>query len=175
MVFGISEQRSVGRNEVVAFGGWLYSIAKWLPEHVRHHSAPLRGFTNRWCESFASKITRPTTVVGFSEGANAAMMVAAYSPMVRLAIVHSCEDKSFEFNRRCDYRFFLTKEDKTPTAEGTRRTAVRASNAQISHELKVLCFEPFESPTLFERKVLTPRFHIFHNVLPQLPKSGIYL
>jgi hypothetical protein len=161
------------RTTIIAFGGYLYSIAKWLPLHVRHYSAGAFGFTQRWCQDFAATIREPVTLIGFSEGANAAMAVASHSPMVTRAIVHSCEDKPVEFNAGCEYRFFATLKDSTPTFEGTVSTAMRALKSKIRHHIQFLPFAPFASPTWFERRILAPRFHIFHNVLPQLSALGV--
>jgi hypothetical protein len=160
------------KNTIIAFGGYLYSIAKWLPSYVRHISAGPWGFTHRWCRDFAATITGPVVLVGFSEGANAAMQVASHSPMVRKAIIHSCEDKPVAFNAGCEYQFFCTLQDLTPTLDGTIATASRAMDDRVRYQINFLSFEAFESPTWFERRILTPRKHIFHNVLPFLPSLG---
>jgi hypothetical protein len=131
------------------------------------------GFTARWCKDFAATIREPVTLIGFSEGANAALMVASHSPMVRVAIVHSCEDKPVGFNAACEYRFFATLSDMTPTLDGTIATATRALKERIRFDMQFLPFAPFASPTWFERKILAPRFHIFHNVLPFLSALGV--
>jgi dienelactone hydrolase len=161
------------RTTIIAFGGYLYSIAKWLPSHVIHYSAGAWGFTQRWCRDFSATIREPVTLIGFSEGANAALQVASHSPMVTRAIVHSCEDKPVAFNAACDYRFFATLGDTTPTFDGTIETATRAMKDRVRFQLQFLPRLPFESPTWFERKVLAPRNHIFHNVLPHLPALGV--
>jgi dienelactone hydrolase len=161
------------RTTIIAFGGYLYSIAKWLPAHVIHYSSMLWGFTDRWCQNFAMQISQPVILIGFSEGANAALQVASHSPMVTRAIVHSCEDKPVGFNAACDYRFFATLTDLTPTLEGTIATAQRARHGCIRSELTFLPSVAFEKPTWFERKVLAPRNHIFHNLLPYLPALGV--
>lgn len=153
---------------IVAFGGYFYSIAKWLPSHVIHYASPAWGFRQRWCRDFAAALKRPVILIGFSEGANAAMQVAAHSPMVTRAIVHSCEDKPTPFNAACDYRFFVTLSDKTPTLDGTVETALRAMKQKIEYQIQFLSFKPFENPTWFERNILTPKRHIFHNIVPKL-------
>lgn len=161
------------RTTIIAFGGSFYPIAKWLPAHVIHYAAPLWGFRQSWLISLAKSLRRPVTLIGFSAGANAAMVVAAHSPMVTRAIVHSCEDKPVGFNAACDYRFFATLTDTTPTLEGTIATTQRARHSGIRSELTFLPSVPFESPTWFERKMLAPRNHIFHNVLPHLSAVGV--
>jgi hypothetical protein len=161
------------RTTIIAFGGYLYSISKWLPAHVIHYCAGMFGFSQRWCRDFAATIRNPVTLIGFSEGANAAMSVASHSPMVRMAIVHSCEDKPVAFNAGCDYRFFATLQDRTPTLDGTIATVTRAIAERQQYSLEFLPFVAFESPTWFERQVLAPRRHIFHNVLPRLASLGV--
>ena len=153
---------------IIAFGGYFYSISKWLPAHVIHYASPAWGFRQRWCRDFAAAIKRPVILIGFSEGANAAMSVASHSPMVTRAIVHSCEDKPTPFNAGCDYRFFVTSSDKTPTLDGTVETALRAMKQKIEYQIQFLTFKPFENPTWFERNILTPKRHIFHNIVPKL-------
>lgn len=161
------------RTKVIAFGGWMYSIAKWLPLRVEHHKSPVWGFTERWCRDFAATLQQPTTLIGFSEGANAAMRIAAHSPMVTTAVVHSCEDKRFAFNPNCYYHFFCTLQDTTPTFDGTIDTAHRAHIERQDYTIKFLEFVPFDKPTWFESSFLEPRSHIFHNVLPHLSSLGI--
>jgi hypothetical protein len=152
--------------KILALGGWLYPIAKWLPNYVAHINAPTIGFTKSRCAGIAKSIDAPTLLIGFSEGANAAMEIALHSPMVRHVVVHSCEYKGVAFNYNCAYDFFYTRQDRTPTRAGTIRTFRSADSRLASiHELE---YVPFEKPTIFEKRVLAPRFHIFHNVLPRL-------
>jgi len=156
------------KTKIIAFGGYLYPIAKWLPSYVQHIAAGPFGFSRRWCRDFAATIAEPVILIGFSEGANAVLQVASHSPMARIAVVHSCEDKPVEFAAGCQYRFFVTRGDTTPTFDGTVSTATRAMKAGIQWDIQFLKPIPFESPTWFERRVLAPRNHIFHNVLPCL-------
>jgi hypothetical protein len=156
------------QTTTIAFGGWMYSIAKWLPLNVRHYNAPLWGFTDRWCQDFASQLRRPVTLIGFSEGANAVMAIAAYSSQVVRAIVHSCEDKKTWINTGCHYSFFATMGDTTPTFDGTVAVARRAMANKAPSDIQFLKYQAFENPTWFERTILAPRKHIFHNVLPHL-------
>jgi len=161
------------RTTIIAFGGYLYPIAKWLPSHVIHYSSPIWGFTRKWCRDFAAALKRPVILIGFSEGANAAMQIAAHSPMVTRAIVHSCEDKPVGFSAACDYRFFATLGDTTPTFDGTVATAKRSLASKSRTDLQFLKFAAFDAPTWFERKILAPRKHVFHNVLPFLTEIGV--
>jgi len=158
---------AAAKTTTIAFGGWLYSIAKWLPG-VRHYNSPIRGFTDRWCQDFASRLRRPVTLIGFSEGANAALAIAAYSSHVVRAIVHSCEEKKTSINRGCRYSFFATLGDTTPTFEDTIEVARRALASKAHTDLQFLKYQDFDKPTWFERKILSPKRHIFHNVLPHI-------
>lgn len=154
--------------QVIAFGGWLYPIAKWLPSFVRHYASPLFGFSVSWCRSLARSIDRPTVLIGFSAGATAAMHVASHSPMIRTAIVHSCEFAKYQIGYLCEYRFFATIGDTTPTRPQTRQTFEDVANRGATATLDYLPFVPFASPTFFERRQLERRKHIFHNVLPRI-------
>lgn len=105
-------------------------------------------------------------LIGFSEGANAALEIASQSPMAVLVVVHSCENKPRTFNINCEYRFYYTVQDTTPTRQGTQLTYQNAHACRASiHGLE---YVGFEQPTRFERAVLAKRKHIFHNVLPQI-------
>lgn len=159
------------RVQIIAFGGWLYPIAKWLPSFVRHYAAPVLGFSAAWCRSLARSLDRPTILIGFSAGANAVMQVAGHSPMVTEAIVHSCEAKRFDVNLACDYRLFRTEGDTTPTFGGTQATFDSLSDRGAMATIDDLPFVAFAKPTLFESWQLVKRRHIFHNVLPHLPGS----
>lgn len=155
---------------VIAFGGWGYAIDKWLPARAIHYPAPLWGFTRNWCREFALGLRRPVILIGFSEGANAAMYVAGHSCMVHRAIVHSCQAKKFPFNSNCDYRLFCTVGDTTPTFRGTIQVH---ETATVTTQLQILPYVPFENPTMFERKRLAPRRHVFHNLVPHLSSLGV--
>jgi hypothetical protein len=159
------------RFQIIAFGGWLYPIAKWLPSFVRHYPAPLLGFSASWCRSFALQIYKPTILIGFSEGANAAMQIAGHSPQVREAVVHSCEFVTHQVNFACEYRLFRTIGDTTPTFEKTKWTFDGLADSGANATLKDLPFVPFTKPTLFERTQLTRRRHIFHNILPHISET----
>jgi hypothetical protein len=159
--------------QVIAFGGWLYPIAKWLPSWVQHHAAPLFGFSSLWCREFAMAIKKPTTLIGFSAGASAAMLVAGHSPMVRQAVIQSSEARPYQPNAHCRYRLFATVGDTTPTLDGTVETFDHITNRNANASIQFLPFVPFESPTFFERRQLARRCHIFHNVLPHLTPLGI--
>jgi hypothetical protein len=132
----------------IAFGGYLYSIAKWLPG-IQHYRSGAWGFTDRWCQDFASQLRRPVRLIGFSEGANAVMAIASYSSQVVRA-------------------FFATMGDTTPTFDGTVAVARRAMANKAPSDIQFLKYQGFENPTWFERTILAPRKHIFHNVLPHL-------
>lgn len=155
-------------TQFIAFGGWLYPIAKWLPSFVAHHASPLFGFSSMWCREFAMSINKPTTLIGFSEGASAAMLIAEHSPMVRQAVIHSCERGPYKPNANCLYRLFCTVGDTTPTLDGTVDTFDSITNRNADATIQFLPFVPFESPTFFERRQLARRKHIFHNVLPHI-------
>jgi hypothetical protein len=159
------------RFQIIAFGGWLYPVAKWLPSSVRHYPAPLLGFSASWCRSFALSLNAPTVLIGFSEGANAVMQITGPSPQVREAIVHSCEWVQYQINFACQYRLFRTIGDTTPTFEKTQWTFGALAESGANATLQDLPFVPFARPTFFERTQLARRKHIFHNVLPYIDQT----
>jgi hypothetical protein len=158
-------------HQFIAFGGWLYPISKWLPSFVRHYPSPLLGFSANWCRDFAYTLKVPTILIGFSEGANAAMMVAGHSPMVKQAVVHSCEWVRYQINFSCKYRLFRTEGDTTPTFAQTQRTYSDLADRGASVIRTDLPFVPFAKPTFFERTQLARRKHIFHNILPFIDRT----
>lgn len=157
--------------QIIAFGGWLYPIAKWLPSFVRHYAAPVLGFSPSWCRDFAWSLKAPAVLIGFSEGANAAMMVAGHAPQARQAIVHSCERIRYQINFACQYRLFRTEGDTTPTFQGTQQVFDHLAVCGAQATLTDLPFVPFAKPTFFESRQLARRKHIFHNVLPAIAEA----
>lgn len=155
-------------HQYIAFGGWLYPISKWLPSFVRHYASPILGFSANWCREFARTIKVPTILIGFSEGANAAIQIASQSHQVRQAIVHSCEFVPVEPRAFCQYRLFRTIGDTTPTFQKTQWTFDAISEQGAVATLTDLPFVPFAKPTFFERTQLARRKHIFHNILPSI-------
>ena len=156
------------KTDVIAFGGTMYPIAKWMPG-VEHYSSPLLGFSEDWCAEFATQIRRPSILVGFSSGANAVMSIAGQSSLVVEAYAHSCQWKHPPINYNCQYKLFITKGDRTNTNRGTVQTRNYLLLKGASVSFRQLPMVRFPRPTYFERVYLTFLKHIFHNALPYLP------
>ena len=150
----------------IAFGGYAYPIAKWLPSSVTHYACPAWGFRDAWCLKLAASIRQPTRLIGFSAGAEAALRVAFYSPHVTDVVFHSGLARFRQFRKECHYRFFVTEGDTTPTNQETLELWFLHAPALSRYD--ELDMVPFAKPTLFERWQLEPRNHIFHNCVPYL-------
>lgn len=111
----------------------------------------------------------PITLIGFSAGANAALEIAATIPINRL-VIHSTSVPLPRKPVRCNrIQMFSTRGDRTGCAKATKMAHEHLiKTTEAIHEYVELPFKPFVQATLFERLVLTPLKHQFHNCLPYL-------
>lgn len=119
--------------------------------------------------NFLVDIKEPITLIGFSAGANAALEIAATIPINRL-IIHSTSVPLPRKLMRCNrIQMFSTQGDRTGCSKATKMAHEHLiKTTEAIHEYIELPFKPFVQATLFERLVLTPLKHQFHNCLPYL-------
>lgn len=157
---------------LIALNGFFYPISKWLSPQVEtpYHS----NWNQRKADRLSRTINTPTMIVGFSDGATAAMRIAVTNENIKAAYIHSPMPYTGPILHAPNVmHFFRTHDDTTPTNEGALQNYLRIHELQKSGlrdiVLETLPFEPFDRPTLIERLVLARRRHIFHNCLGRLP------
>lgn len=154
--------------ELIAFNGFCYSIAKWLPGTAREE------WRWNWNRSkaldFSQEQVSPFVGVGFSDGATALSHIAGNSKFVSDVFLHSPMFERPQVSKLCFYRLFVTIGDTTPTAEGTVDLFEYLIDNGAHVTLMYLPFEGFAEPTMMER-FLSKKKHVFHNLVPQLMTS----
>lgn len=154
----------------VALNGFGYSIAKWLPDYVQ---SPFRlNWTRRRAYLLAQELQadpRPTTLIGFSDGATAALHVAEFARCVTEVHCHSClSPHRHTRTRPIKITFYRTIEDTTPTVKATYSEYKTYEACGYDTMLIDLPFKDFEDPTAFEQYILRRFKHVFHNAVPWL-------
>lgn len=165
--------------KVLTFGGnaWLhprgYSIKKFFPPNsVENYDRPWpTGFSLAWCKHVAAQIDTPVTLIGFSAGASAALLIAGMTPMVRSCFAHSPRDRNNAVRGMCEYHLLKTQGDSTRGQEQIYSVAAKLRRGGATVHLQdTLPFAPFTNATWLERTTLTNQNHQFHNCLPILKR-----
>lgn len=145
--------------QVVALNGFMYSIKPRFPKldlPTYFYYSP--NWTYRTAQNVSKKITTPTILFGFSDGATWAIRIAADNPNIRLVLVHSTLVPSVICTTPAV--FYRTKGDKTGCFSGTQRAF---NNHQSPNKLLIdLDPVPFPGKTVKET-FLQAVNHQFHN------------
>lgn len=159
---------------LIALNGFAYPIAKWLSPNVE---TPYRfNWTCRNTDRLSRSITTPTILVGFSDGATAAMRIACTNPNIVEAYIHSPESYRGPITHVPRLmQFFRTKGDTTPTFYGainnymTIEEMPKMECCQV--HLNTLPFVRFPQRRTPVEWFMSRRRHIFHNCLDRLPRE----
>lgn len=155
---------------IIALNGWQYSIARFMPSSVYCH--PELKWTRQRAIDFADELNKtvstPTTLIGFSRGANAALVIAQRCHVVNRVYAHSCTFRKFTARKRdFDLTLFRTSFDRTPTAEGTELTWKQYRDLGYDAKLHTFNPEPWQPKGWIEH-MMDSMDHQFHNCLPFL-------
>lgn len=135
--------------------------------------------TFNWTRSNATELARsitvPTTVIGFSDGATAAITIGNYNPLVVKVYAHSPMFRQEQIRDGIDLTLFRTVGDSTPTFHQTRLVYENYKLSDVPHhiqllDLRALPHVPVRNLATFIMKI---RRHQFHNCLPYLPQEII--
>jgi hypothetical protein len=154
----------------VALNGFGYSIAKWLPDYVQ---TPFRlNWTRRRAYLLAQELQadpRPTTLIGFSDGATAALHVAEFAWCVTEVHCHSClSPRRHTRTKPITITFYRTIGDTTPTVKATYNEYKAYEACGYDAVLIDLPYKEFDEPSFVERVMLSRLRHQFHNAVPWL-------
>jgi S-formylglutathione hydrolase FrmB len=103
----------------VALNGFRHSLRRCFNDRVE--IVDRFNWAERNAIRFAKTITEPTTVIGFSDGATAALTIANHTRHVRVVVAHSPMFRQEEVRTTADLYFFRTVGDRTPTFEATEQ------------------------------------------------------
>jgi len=157
--------------DYIALNGFGHPLNQYFNDRVT--CVNKFNWTERNAIDFAIQIIRPTTVIGFSDGATAALTMANHNPYIVSVYAHSPMFRSDVIRTHASIRLFFTTTDKTPTREGTWKVFERYSNHLPLYPITVRGLEPLPALPVrsFATWVMKRKNHQFHNCLPYLPQE----
>lgn len=103
--------------QFIALNGFRHSLRRYFTDRVR--IVDRFNWTARNAAEFAGTIDRPTTVIGFSDGATAALTIANHSRWVRSVFAHSPMNRAEPIDTLASIFLIRTRGDTTPTYQAT--------------------------------------------------------
>lgn len=152
--------------QYIALNGFRHSLRRYFTDRVR--IVDRFNWTQQNAIQYADTIDRPTTVIGFSDGATAALTIANHSRWVRQVFAHSPMNRDEPIDTFAAIFIMRTKGDTTPTFEAAwdayGRYVLSRRHAWLSffHTLDPLPALPIRDFATF---VMRRRKHQFHNGL----------
>ncbi len=152
-----------------AFNGFGHSLGRYF-DPAKVLPVDRLNWNHRNAEDFGRGLTAPATLIGFSDGATAAITAAVYSPHVVHVIAHSpmvprCRLETLD----CPVDLYRTIGDTTPTFAATANLYQLAKLADVAISIEDLDPLPPITGRGLILKVMAAKVHQFHNVLSKLP------
>ena len=156
----------------IALNGFGHSLRRYFPAS-RVRCIDRFNWTKRSAILFAKHITEPTTVIGFSDGATAAITIGNNSHYVTKVYAHSPMYRDEPIRPGIEIQLFRTIGDVTPTFKATGKVL---SHYKLSEELNTISLMDLkpgrpEKVTDIATFVMAKMNHQFRNCLPHLPKE----
>jgi hypothetical protein len=155
--------------EFYALNGFGHSLGRYFdPDKVL--AVDRINWNHRNAEDFGRHLTAPATLIGFSDGATAAITAAVYSRHVVHVIAHSpmvprCRLETLG----CPVDLYRTIGDTTPTFDATANLYQLAKLADVAISIEDLDPLPPITGRGLILRVMAARLHQFHNILAKLP------
>ena len=155
--------------EFYALNGFGHSLGRYFdPSKVL--AVDRINWNHRNAEDFGRGLTAPATLIGFSDGATAAITAAVYSRHVVHVIAHSpmvprCRMETLG----CPVDLYRTIGDTTPTFWATANLYQLAKLDDVAISIEDLDPLPPITGRGLILRVMAARLHQFHNVLAKLP------
>lgn len=152
-----------------AFNGFGHSLGRYF-DHNKVLAVDRLNWNHRNAEDFGRGLTAPATLIGFSDGATAAITAAVYSAHVVHVIAHSpmvprCRLETLD----CPVDLYRTIGDTTPTFAATANLYQLAKLADVAISIEDLDPLPPITGRGLILKVMAAKVHQFHNLLAKLP------
>jgi len=155
----------------IALNGFQHSLQRYFNKTVT--CVDRFNWTKRSAILFAKHITEPTTIIGFSDGATAAITIANNSHYVVKCYAHSPMYRDETIRSGIDIKLFRTIGDITPTYKSTALVLSRYKRSVVPNTISLLDLLPVPPEKVkdvgtFAMKRFT---HQFRNCLPYLPEE----
>lgn len=151
----------------IALNGFRHPLNRYFNHRVECINK--FNWTERNAIAFANTIKEPTTIIGFSDGATAALTIANNSIHVREVYAHSPMYRNDTIRTRAKIRLFRTRGDTTPTFNNTLRVFDRYQFHPVDVTMLTLPPGPHEPIRDLATLTMWLRNHQFRNCLLYLP------
>ncbi len=159
----------------LALNGFRHSLGRYFTDGVQ--LAERFNWPEKSAIRLAQTIREPTTLIGFSDGATAALTVANHSTHVRRVIAHSPMFRDEPTRTSAQIYLFRTEGDTTPTFEATDAVFYHLCPFGRDQQRHVQIFTLDPLPPLPVRDAATAvmkrRNHQFHNALPVIAEYDL--
>lgn len=152
-----------------ALNGFGHSLARYF-DPAKVQAVDRLNWNHRNAEDFGRGLTDTATLIGFSDGATAAITAAVYSPHVVHVIAHSPMVPRCRLDAiGCLVDLYRTVGDTTPTFAATSHVYQLAKLADVAVSIEDLDPLPPITGRGLILRVMAAKTHQFHNVLAKLP------
>ena len=156
--------------QYLALNGFRHSLARYFNSRVTLVNK--FNWTTSNAREFAHTIDKPTTLIGFSDGATACLTIACHCPHITEIYCHSpMEPPSVKLVGWPPVALFRTKGDSTPTFKATKAVFDRLGAQGINSFMTTLAPGPHEPVRDLATFIMRNRNHQFRNCLPFLPQG----
>ena len=154
----------------IALNGFGHSLRRYFPGN-RVRCVDRANWTYRNAKQFARSITEPTTIIGFSDGATAALTIANSSEHVVKCYAHSPMFRTDAIRPEVDVTLFRTIGDTTPTYQQAHFVREYYSDSDVPHSIELIDLEMVQHEPVVDVATFFMRRHNhqFRNCLPHLP------
>jgi predicted esterase len=154
----------------VALNGFRHPLDRYFNENVECLDVFNWTYENAMRYAF-HKIKEPTTLIGFSDGATAALTIARLNAYVKVVYAHSPMYRDELLTPKARIHLFRTQGDTTPTYGQTWQVfeSLTCSSGKVHVTLQDLHPGPFEPIRDLATMVMWFKGHQFRNCLPHLP------
>lgn len=161
----------------IALNGFRHSLRRYFNDSVE--CVDRFNWTHKNAVEYAKTITEPTCVIGFSDGATAALAMANESEMIHRVYAHSPQFRSYDIKSRADVFFYATQGDRTGTFMDTQdahRIWDTSGRYRMGYVTALKILPPIQPVPVRDFATLMMRLmtHQFHNCLPYLPSQIIH-
>jgi len=132
-------------------------------------------WNNKTINKLNALIKTPTILIGFSDGATAALHISAINPNIQVVYAHSPMIPDILPTRpTLNIWLYRTKGDTTPTYKNTLRIHDLLTDSPVLyHDIKTLNPLPHLPIRDLATLVMAWKKHQFHNCIPHLPQGLI--
>ena len=156
----------------IALNGFRHSLRRYFNDNVE--CVERFNWTHANAVEYARTITERTCVIGFSDGATAALAMANESRLISTVYAHSPQFAKYNVQSKADVMLYSTQGDRTGTFEDTHKAWRQWDTKERYYDgfiTKTTILDPLPRIPIRDLATFIMRIkcHQFHNCLPLLP------